>query len=249
MKKVDNAILEETKFIAIWTLIFSMLMQAVFLVVGAWDYTVLLGNLLMAVCGILNFFFLGLTVQKATEKEDENERKSLLKFSKIFRMIFILGVGILGATLPCFNIWATVITIIFPRLAILIRTFTVNKQSAATEPVEAEQEAAEPAEAEEAAEPVEAEEATEPVEAEQEATEPVEAEQEVATNEETAEPSCENEVNTAKADNDTDSENQALREQIEALKAEVEALKAQNGENTPCPDTEGKGELCAEGKS
>lgn len=230
MKKVDNAILEETKFIAIWTLIFSMLMQAVFLVVGAWDYTVLLGNLLMAVCGILNFFFLGLTVQKATEKEDENERKSLLKFSKIFRMIFILGVGILGATLPCFNIWATVITIIFPRLAILIRTFTVNKQSSTTDPVEAE-------------------EATEPVEAEQEATEPVEAEQEAATNEETAEPSCENEVNTAKADNNTDSENQALREQIEALKAEVEALKAQNGENTPCPDTEGKGELCAEGKS
>ena len=228
MKKVDNAILEETKFIAIWTLIFSMLMQAVFLVVGAWDYTVLLGNLLMAVCGILNFFFLGLTVQKATEKEDENERKSLLKFSKIFRMIFILGVGILGATLPCFNIWATVITIIFPRLAILIRTFTVNKQSAAAEPVEAE-EAAEPVEAEEAAEPAEAEGA--------------------AINEETAEPSCENEVNTAKADNDTDSENQALREQIEALKAEVEALKAQNGENTPCPDTEGKGELCAEGKS
>ena len=228
MKKVDNAILEETKFIAIWTLIFSMLMQAVFLVVGAWDYTVLLGNLLMAVCGILNFFFLGLTVQKATEKEDENERKSLLKFSKIFRMIFILGVGILGATLPCFNIWATVITIIFPRLAILIRTFTVNKQSSTTDPVEAE----------EATEPVEAEEATEPVEAEG-----------AATNEETAEPSCENEVNTAKADNNTDSENQALREQIEALKAEVEALKAQNGENTPCPDTEGKGELCAEGKS
>ena len=222
MKKVDNAILEETKFIAIWTLIFSMLMQAVFLVVGAWDYTVLLGNLLMAVCGILNFFFLGLTVQKATEKEDENERKSLLKFSKIFRMIFILGVGILGATLPCFNIWATVITIIFPRLAILIRTFTVNKQSVAAEPAEAEQEA----------------------------TEPAEAEQVSATSKESieaAEPSCENEVNTAKADNDTDSENQALREQIEALKAEVEALKAQNGENTPCPDTEGKGELCAEG--
>ena len=226
MKKVDNAILEETKFIAIWTLIFSMLMQAVFLVVGAWDYTVLLGNLLMAVCGILNFFFLGLTVQKATEKEDENERKSLLKFSKIFRMIFILGVGILGATLPCFNIWATVITIIFPRLAILIRTFTVNKQSAAAEPVEAE-------------------EATEPVEAEGADT----ASEEGTESKETAEPSCENEVNTAKADNDTDSENQALREQIEALKAEVEALKAQNGENTPCPDTEGKGELCAEGKS
>ena len=48
VKKVDAVVMKETRYIAIAVLLCSMLMQAVFLIIGKWDYTVLLGNLLGA---------------------------------------------------------------------------------------------------------------------------------------------------------------------------------------------------------
>ena len=43
MKKIEPVVYKETANIALWTLILSAIMQAVFLVIGKWDYTVLLG--------------------------------------------------------------------------------------------------------------------------------------------------------------------------------------------------------------
>ena len=125
MKKIDKAIWKETRFIAIWTLIFSMLMQAVFLLID-WDYTVLLGNLISALSGILNFFFLGITVQKGIECKDEKQQQNIMKISKALRMIFMLIVLILGVVFV--NVWATIIPVVFPRIAILIRPLFDKKQ-------------------------------------------------------------------------------------------------------------------------
>ena len=41
----------------------------------------------------------------------------------------------MGALLPCFNIWATVIPLLFPRLALLIRSFMVKRMGPADSPV------------------------------------------------------------------------------------------------------------------
>ena len=63
-------------------------MQAVFLIIRMWDYTVILGNLLGAAVNVLNFFLMALTVQKAVEKE-EKEAKQTMKLShsySIFRI-------------------------------------------------------------------------------------------------------------------------------------------------------------------
>ena len=125
MKKIDKAIWKETRFIAIWTLIFSMLMQAVFLLID-WDYTVLLGNLISAVAGILNFFILGVTVQKGIECKDEKQQQNIMKISKALRMIFMLVVLIIGVVFV--NVWATIIPVVFPRIAILIRPLFDKKQ-------------------------------------------------------------------------------------------------------------------------
>jgi len=54
MKKVDKTVLNETKYIALWVFLFSILMQAVFLVIGKWDYAVLFGNLLSATFAVIN---------------------------------------------------------------------------------------------------------------------------------------------------------------------------------------------------
>ena len=56
MKKIDATVLKETKYILFWALILSALMQAVFLIIRQWDYTVLLGNLLSGGSAVLNFF-------------------------------------------------------------------------------------------------------------------------------------------------------------------------------------------------
>lgn len=127
MKKVDPTVWKETKYIAAWVLILSALMQAVFLIIGKWDYTVLLGNLLSAAVSVLNFFLMGLSIQKVLQK-DEKEAKNTLKLSQTYRTILLLIVAVLGGVLSCFNLWAVLIPMLFPRLAIVFRPmFDKNK--------------------------------------------------------------------------------------------------------------------------
>ena len=120
MKKIDATVLKETKYIAAWIFIFSVLMQAVFLVISEWNYTVLLGNILSAVFSVLNFFLMGLTVQKALDK-DEKEAKTLVKVSQLYRSLMILVVTVIGVALPCFNTVAVIVPVFFPRIAIAMR--------------------------------------------------------------------------------------------------------------------------------
>ena len=128
MKKIDPIVLKETKYIAVWVLIFSALMQAVFLVIGKWNYTVLLGNVLSGTAIVLNFLFMGITVQKALQK-DEKEAKTAMKLSQTYRTLFLLAVAIVGAVVPVFSLWAVIIPLLFPRIAIAIRPLLDKKKS------------------------------------------------------------------------------------------------------------------------
>jgi uncharacterized membrane protein len=120
MQKIDKIVLKETKYIAVWVLIFSVLMQAVFLVIGQWDYTVLLGNLLSGTAVVLNFFAMACTVQKALEK-DPKDAKATLQLSKSGRMLALFIVTLISVILECFHLFAVIIPLIFPRIAIAIR--------------------------------------------------------------------------------------------------------------------------------
>lgn len=128
MGKIDATVLKETKYIAVWVLILSALTQAVFLVIGKWDYTVLLGNILSGTVSVLNFFFMGLTIQRAL-KNDEKDAKGLMKVSQIYRNLFFLVSIIIGVVAPCFNIWTVFIPVFFPRIAIAFRPLFDNKLS------------------------------------------------------------------------------------------------------------------------
>ena len=46
MKKIDPTIKKETLYIAAFVIIFSVLMQSVFLIIGKWDVEVLFGNII-----------------------------------------------------------------------------------------------------------------------------------------------------------------------------------------------------------
>ena len=120
MSKVDKTVLQETKFLGVWSLIFSMLMQAVFLVLRKWDYTVLLGNLWGVFVTLLNFFLLGLTVQKAVTKE-EKEAKNVMKLSHSLRNMMVFVLVVVGVVLPWFSLIPLIIALFFPRIAMVIR--------------------------------------------------------------------------------------------------------------------------------
>lgn len=120
MTKIDKTVIKETKYIGSWIVLLSAVMEAVFLVLGKWDYTVLLGNILTGIAGVLNFLLMGITVQKAVEKEEKAARAAM-KVSQMYRTLFMLVVVIIGVVAPCFNIWAVIIPLFFPRIAIAIR--------------------------------------------------------------------------------------------------------------------------------
>lgn len=124
LKKINPTVLKETGYIAIWVLILSAFLQAVFLVAGRWvpalkwDLDVLFGNLLTAAASIGNFFLMGLAVQKAVEK-DEKGAKAHMRVSQVYRTLALAAVVAVGVVF--FNIWSTIIPVFFPRIAIAFR--------------------------------------------------------------------------------------------------------------------------------
>ncbi len=120
MKKIDPTIKKETLYITAFVIIFSVLMQSVFLIIGKWDVEVLFGNILGAAAAVGNFFLMGLTVQASLEKE-EKEAKNIIKLSQSARLFLLFGVALAGYLIPVFNIIAVVIPFLFPRIAVMLR--------------------------------------------------------------------------------------------------------------------------------
>ena len=129
--KIQEATKRETLHIAAGTLAFSAVMNGVFALLGRWDLTVLWGTLLGGGFAVLNFFLLGLTVQKMAGDPNEKKGKLVLQLSYSLRMLATLirpvssdtmtalAVVVLGVKLACFSWVATVIPLLFPRLTIL----------------------------------------------------------------------------------------------------------------------------------
>ena len=63
--KLQKAVVDETRRIAIGSAIGTLIMLAVFAAIGRFDSTVVLGALLGYVTAVLNFFLLSVTVQQA----------------------------------------------------------------------------------------------------------------------------------------------------------------------------------------
>lgn len=118
--KIDKTVIKETKYIAAFVVIFSALMQAVFLIINKWDYTVLLGNFWGAAVTVGNFFVMGLYVQKAVSQE-EKEARQTIKASHSLRFAALVLLTGAGVVIPFFN-WITVVApLIFPHIAIFLR--------------------------------------------------------------------------------------------------------------------------------
>lgn len=150
--KVQAAVRNETKKIALGVCFFAAVMLIIFLVLGSFNYSVLLGAVLGCCAAVGNFFLMALTVQQAAEQmhgmelppeenaqedleeENQDEKKPLLsnqarlakrKVQKSYysRMLLLCGVAILAVTLPCFDPIASLLPLIFPRFVILLDSF------------------------------------------------------------------------------------------------------------------------------
>ncbi len=128
MVKADKTVLRETMYIARWIGVFSLIMQVVFILMKRWDITILLGNLWGGTAMILNFFFMGLSIQKAVTQE-ESDARGTMKNSQALRMLFIFVWVVVGVVLPCFSTIATIIPLFFPRIAIALLPLRKDKEA------------------------------------------------------------------------------------------------------------------------
>ena len=126
MNKIDPAVKKETLYILVWCALLSVVTQAVFLALQKWDYTVLLGSILAIIIGVGNFFLMGITVQKAVLKS-QDEAGKFIKVSQMLRMFAMVVMVIGGVVLPCFHMWSLVAGLFFPRVAIMLRPLVAKK--------------------------------------------------------------------------------------------------------------------------
>ncbi len=124
-KKVDPTVKTETRFIALVVLVLLALMEAVYLIIGRWNTTVLLGGLYGAAIAVGNFFLMGLTVQHCLTLEPD-EAKKRMKLSQQGRLLMLLVLCMIGAALPCFDTIALLIPQFFPRVGVTIRGLTIK---------------------------------------------------------------------------------------------------------------------------
>lgn len=124
--KVDKAVLRETSHIALGLLAVDVLMCVVFFLSHRFDYTVVLGALLGSVFSLLNFFLLGLTIQKVIQKGEEPKKSVRLSYT--LRMLMMMAVIVMGVFLPCFHVLAVIVPFLMTQPIILVmRALGVSK--------------------------------------------------------------------------------------------------------------------------
>lgn len=114
--KVSAAVRKETGHIVLGVLIGDAVMLAVFALLKRMELSVLLGALLGSLGAVLNFFAMGMAVQRAM---GEPERaKAIVQRSYTMRMIGMVAVMALGFLLPWFHKLTVVVPFLFPSITI-----------------------------------------------------------------------------------------------------------------------------------
>ena len=121
------AIRKETRRVAIYVIIGVAVMFVVFAILHGkfpervpFDFTVILGGICGGIVAVLNFFLMGVTVQKVTDLENEADARNMMKASYSRRMMMQGVWVVLAILLPCFQFAAGLIPLLFPGIGIKI---------------------------------------------------------------------------------------------------------------------------------
>lgn len=123
--KIDRSVKKETLIIAAGSLFLSAVMELIFLLAGAFDYTVPLGNLLGLAAAVGNFFAMGVSLQSAISTGDPDRARKMMRLSQSARFLGLIIIVAVAAVVPVFNIIAAVVPLIFPRAVIFVRALFI----------------------------------------------------------------------------------------------------------------------------
>ena len=134
LDNVQPAVKKETKRIIKITIVGLILMWILFAVLHfampdkvPLDYTVFLGGIGGGAVAVLNFFLMGLAVQKAASASDEGTARMKLKASYSQRFLMQILWVILAIVAPCFHFVAGIAPLLFPGTGIKIMGIFHNK--------------------------------------------------------------------------------------------------------------------------
>ena len=134
LDNVQPAVKKETKRVVKITAVGLILMWILFAVLHftmpdkvPLDYTVFLGGIGGGAVAVLNFFLMGLAVQKAASASDEGTARMKLKASYSQRFLMQILWVILAIVAPCFHFVAGIAPLLFPGTGIKIKGIFHNK--------------------------------------------------------------------------------------------------------------------------
>lgn len=134
LDNVQPAVKKETKRVVKITAVGLILMWILFAVLHftmpdkvPLDYTVFLGGIGGGAVAVLNFFLMGLAVQKAASASDDGTARMKLKASYSQRFLMQILWVILAIVAPCFHFVAGIAPLLFPGTGIKIMGIFHNK--------------------------------------------------------------------------------------------------------------------------
>lgn len=134
LENIQPAVKKETKRVIVITLVGLILMWVLFAALYfimpdkvPLDYTVFLGGLAGGCVAVLNFFLMGLAVQKAAAAEDEGTARMKIKASYSQRFMMQVFWVIIAIIAPCFHFVAGIAPLLFPGTGIKIVGIFHNK--------------------------------------------------------------------------------------------------------------------------
>ena len=134
LDNVQPAVKKETKRVVKITAVGLILMWILFAVLHftmpdkvPLDYPVFLGGIGGGAVAVLNFFLMGLAVQKAASASDEGTARMKLKASYSQRFLMQILWVILAIVAPCFHFVAGIAPLLFPGTGIKIMGIFHNK--------------------------------------------------------------------------------------------------------------------------
>ena len=134
LDNVQPAVKKETKRVVKITAVGLILMWILFAVLHftmpdkvPLDYTVFLGGIGGGAVAVLNFFLMGLAVQKAASASDEGTARMKLNASYSQRFLMQILWVILAIVAPCFHFVAGIAPLLFPGTGIKIMGIFHNK--------------------------------------------------------------------------------------------------------------------------
>lgn len=126
--RIQPAVKKETKNVAVSTGTLLLVMWLVIFLLHLYmpetvkfDYTVFTGGLGGAVIAVLNFFLMGLTVQKVASLEDEKDARAAMKASYSRRLLLQIVWIVVALLVPAVWWVSAILPLLFPSAGIKIK--------------------------------------------------------------------------------------------------------------------------------